>query len=265
MANDLVPFNDLERMANAVAKSGLFGMKDPNHAMALMLVAQAEGLHPMAAVQQFHIINGQPSRKAWSMLERFQTAGGTVDWKERTDQRVRAVFTHPRGGSAEIDWDHARAAKAGINNPMWKKYPRQMLTARVISEGVRTVFPGATGGFYTPEEEQDMKDVTPPPAATARAAVAPADSTFGLPHVDEDGVIQEPEVTHTPEFEKAESWGNEAIRRIEECADVEKIDAWLKRNKEQLEKIRAVNPDAAMSVVSAADYHKRKLGTGVAA
>jgi hypothetical protein len=37
-----------------------------------------------------------------------------------------------------------------------------MLRARVISEGVRTVYPGATSGIYTAEEVQDMaQDVTP--------------------------------------------------------------------------------------------------------
>jgi uncharacterized protein YbbK (DUF523 family) len=39
---------------------------------------------------------------------------------------------------------------------MWKKYPRQMLRSRVVSEGVRTVCPGATSGMYVPEEVQDI-------------------------------------------------------------------------------------------------------------
>lgn len=36
-----------------------------------------------------------------------------------------------------------------------------MLRARVISEGVRTVFPGANSGLYTVEEMTDTVDVTP--------------------------------------------------------------------------------------------------------
>src|SRR5207253_3013162 len=43
---------------------------------------------------------------------------------------------------------------AGKDN--WKNYPRQMLTARVISEGIRTVLPGVVAGVYTPEENQDF-------------------------------------------------------------------------------------------------------------
>lgn len=40
-----------------------------------------------------------------------------------------------------------------------------MLRARVISEGIRTVYPGCIAGTYTPEEVQDFqpaeKDITP--------------------------------------------------------------------------------------------------------
>jgi len=64
----------------------------------------------------------------------------------------------------------ARASKAGINNPMWKKYPRQMLRSRVVSEGVRTVCPGATSGMLVIEEAQDLqpRDVTPRPSVIER-------------------------------------------------------------------------------------------------
>jgi hypothetical protein len=49
------------------------------------------------------------------------------------------------------------AERAGLTkNPTWKQYPRQMLRARVISEGVRAVFPGVAVGLYTSEEVQDM-------------------------------------------------------------------------------------------------------------
>jgi len=38
----------------------------------------------------------------------------------------------------------------------WKAYPRAMMRARVVSEGIRTVFPGVVLGVYTPEEVQDI-------------------------------------------------------------------------------------------------------------
>ena len=37
----MVPINDIERMAESVAESGLFGIQTKEQAIALMLVAQA--------------------------------------------------------------------------------------------------------------------------------------------------------------------------------------------------------------------------------
>jgi hypothetical protein len=99
------------------------------------------------------------------MLARFLKAGGKVDWLEHNDNRVAATFSHPSGGSITVDWDMRRAEQAGLNRKRnYMTYPRQMLRARCISEGVRAVYPVATGGMYVPEEVADfgaLKDVTP--------------------------------------------------------------------------------------------------------
>jgi hypothetical protein len=58
--------------------------------------------------------------------------------------------------------DAKRAGVAGKQN--WQRYPRQMLRARVVSEGVRAAMPGVVLGLYTPEEVQDF-DARPAPAA----------------------------------------------------------------------------------------------------
>lgn len=166
MSNNLVPFSDIQNMAVAVAKSGLFGMKTPEQAIALMLVAQSEGLHPARAAMEYHVIQGRPALKADAMLARFQNAGGKVDWIKYTDAEVSGEFSHPSGGSVVITWTLEQATKAGLTkNPTWKQYPRAMLRARCISEGIRTVYPGVSVGIYTPEEVADFappeKDITP--------------------------------------------------------------------------------------------------------
>ena len=46
MSNAIVALNDMDRMAQAIATSGLFGMKTKEQALALMIVAQAENRHP---------------------------------------------------------------------------------------------------------------------------------------------------------------------------------------------------------------------------
>jgi hypothetical protein len=165
--SNIVPINDIEKMSVAVAKSGLFGVKTPEQAMALMLVAQAEGMHPAIAARDYHVIQGRPALKADAMLARFQQAGGKVEWRDYTDSKVVGVFSHAQGGSVTVEWSIDMATKAGLTkNPTWRQYPRQMLRARCISEGIRTVFPGVVAGFYSPEEVSDFapapeRDVTP--------------------------------------------------------------------------------------------------------
>lgn len=166
--NNLIPVQDIERMAIAVVASGLFGMRTKEQAVALMLVAQSEGLHPARAAMEYHIIQGKPALKADAMLSRFQSAGGKVEWHEYSPEKVSATFSHPQGGSVRIEWTMKMAEDAKLTGKdTWKQYPRQMLRARVISEGIRTVFPGVSVGIYTPEEVQDFvpqeKDITPAP------------------------------------------------------------------------------------------------------
>lgn len=160
--SNLIPVTDVERMARAVAASKLFGVQSPEAALALMLIAQAEGRHPASAAGDYHIIQGRPAKKADAMLRDFLSAGGKVRWVALTDERAEAEFSHPAGGTVSIAWDMARARKAGLGGKdMWGKFPRQMLRSRVVSEGIRTVFPGATSGMYVPEEAPDMPAVDP--------------------------------------------------------------------------------------------------------
>jgi hypothetical protein len=155
--SQLITVDQIQTMANAVVKSQLFGMKTVEQATALMLIAQAEGYHPALAARDYHIIQGRPTLKAETMMARFQQQGGKVDWKTLTDEEVTATFSHPSGGSATITWTFEQARKAGLTGKdNWKNYPRAMLRARVVSEGIRTVFPGVVLGVYTPEEVQDI-------------------------------------------------------------------------------------------------------------
>jgi len=161
--SNLVPVQDIERMALAVAKSGLFGVKTADEAMALMLIAQAEGQHPAIAARDYHIIQGRPALKADAMLARFQAAGGKVEWKEYTDECVAGLFSHPSGGSITVRWTISQAQQIGLVKPQsgWHKYPRAMLRSRCISEGIRAVYPGCVVGTYSVEEVQDFDDKPP--------------------------------------------------------------------------------------------------------
>lgn len=159
--------SDLEVMADRVAKSKLFGL-DQSQAFTLMLLCQAEGIHPVKAVQRYHVIQGRPAMKADAMLADFLRIGGTVEWVTESDDREKceAIFRHPtfapKGQAVRFSTADAKAAGL-LGNPTWQKYPANMLRARVISNGVRMIAPGIVAGLYTPEEVQDIAENEPRP------------------------------------------------------------------------------------------------------
>ncbi len=63
-----IPYQEMEKMATVIANSGLFGVKNPVQALALMLVAASEGLHPATAARDYHVIQGRPALKAGDQL-----------------------------------------------------------------------------------------------------------------------------------------------------------------------------------------------------
>jgi hypothetical protein len=191
----LIPFTELQAMAQVMGKTGMFG-KSPDQLLSLMLIAQAEGIHPAIASQEYDIIQGKPAINSRAALARFQAAGGSIQWITRTAQEATAVFSHPQGGQLQITWTMARAEQAGLaGKDLWKKYPEAMLSARVVAEGVRAVYPAALSRLYTVEEVQDFdlpktRDVTPHPEAprttapgTVKAEVIPDDEAPPIAHV----------------------------------------------------------------------------------
>src|SRR5262252_390750 len=162
-------FDEIVRLGSFIAKSGLFGMRTPEQAIALMMIAHAEGRHPALAARDYDIIQGRPTKKAEAMLRDFLDAGGKVKWHALTDEIADATFSHSQGGEARISWDMARAQKASLKGKdMYSKFPRQMLRSRCVSEGVRTIWPTATGGMYGPEEAVHIEATPELPEPTTR-------------------------------------------------------------------------------------------------
>jgi hypothetical protein len=161
--------NTLEIMGKYIAQSGLFGIKSADQAIALMLIAQAEGYHPAMAARDYDIIQGRPALKAKAKLARFQKSGGVIRWIERTETKASATFEHPASPQKiTVTWTMKEASVAGLGTKeMWKKYPRQMLSARVISEGVDASYPDAGGLLYVPEEVIDFEPAEEPIPITA--------------------------------------------------------------------------------------------------
>jgi hypothetical protein len=151
---------DVEVMASKAARSKLYGM-DESQAFTLMMLAESKGLHPIQAMERYHIIQGRPSMRADAMQAEFNRIGGRVDWLETTDAKCIAVFYHPqlcpKGKTVTFTIQEARRANL-TTKAIWNSYPANMLRARVISIGVRMVAPGVILGIYTPDEVSDESD-----------------------------------------------------------------------------------------------------------
>lgn len=57
-----------------------------------------------------------------------------------------------------VTWDKDAKPATWVLKDNWKQSPRQMLTARCVTEGVRLVSPGLIAGIYTEDEVRDIAD-----------------------------------------------------------------------------------------------------------
>jgi hypothetical protein len=160
---------DLQVMADAVAKSGLFKMTAPQ-VLTLMMISESTGLHPIQAMMRYHVIEGRPSMRADAMLAEFQKAGGRIEWVKDTESECEAIFYHDRqcpNGKA-VSFTIADARKAGLaDRQIWKSHPRPLMRARVITNGVRMILPGVIMGIYS---EDEVDEITNSPAETGAHA-----------------------------------------------------------------------------------------------
>lgn len=151
--------DEVRQMAESVARSGMFpGITNPTSAFTLMMLCQSEGLHPMQALKRYSVIQNRPAMRSDAMLADFQARGGKVDWLANGPEGCSAVF-HAPGLSkpVTVSWGKEDAARAGLwGKDNWKKFPRQMFAARVISEGIRLAMPAVVAGVYAPEEVVDF-------------------------------------------------------------------------------------------------------------
>ena len=156
---EIVPIAQVQVMAKSVVQSGLFGLKNQDQAFTLMLIAQAEGIHPIQAIQKYSIINGMPSLKSTEIQSRFQKSGGILKWIETSNTKAVCEMSHPSyDGKYLSEFTIADATLMGlVNKDNWKKMPKQMLMARCISAGVRAVYPDCLNNMYSEAEVQDIE------------------------------------------------------------------------------------------------------------
>ena len=176
----LAPITDAEldtlfRLAKALAMSGLFkDAKDASQALAKILVARDLGLSPTEGLMGIHIVEGKPELSANLQASFVKRAPG-YDYRivEHTDEVCEISYTHEGKeiGRSRFSMDDARRAGLANRGP-WKSYPRNMLFARAMSNGVAFHCPGVTGGMRVYHEGEIDSTAVEIPAVPQIAASA---------------------------------------------------------------------------------------------
>jgi hypothetical protein len=260
--------SDMERVALAIAKGGLFGSSDPNAVLTLCMLAQAEGQHPAVVFRDYHIISGKPAKKAEAMHRDFLAAGGRIEWHRCDDECADATFSHPAGGSMRITWDNARVQQAQLTgNAMHKKYPRQMKRSRVISEGVRSVFPMATSGLYESGEVQDIvadtgpaRPATPQPQR-ARDMQAPPAADMAFAEEAPRQTAKQFADAHIAAIDACTDADSLATLADEKATDLDRLDTAAPKQRERIRDAERAR-FAALTAEGPADEQRGETHTG---
>jgi hypothetical protein len=173
---------ELTTLAELLAKSDLLPKalrgKVPDVAMTIM-AGQEMGLTPMAALRNFHVIEGKPVMSADGMVALALGSGLAVYFKPIEESAEIVIYETLRVGDDKprrCTWTRQMAKDAGLNTKdNWRLFPRQMLAARAKSELARNVYPDVLAGCVSDIEHSDW---TPPKhdAEDAEFTETPADS-----------------------------------------------------------------------------------------
>lgn len=144
-------------------QDGTMGPAAPSAGKVLLVMETGAmlGLHPVAALQGVHIIEGKAALSPALMSAVVRKAGHQLRVKTSgsiSDKTFAATATLVRSDDPEFEysatWTMERAERAGLaGKDVWKKYGEAMCKARAISEVCREGAEDALMGVhYTPEE-----------------------------------------------------------------------------------------------------------------
>jgi hypothetical protein len=150
-----LPISELMNLAKAFAESGMFSdTKSAAQAIVKIQAGQEIGIPPFAAMTGIHIIQGKPTIGAGLIASRLK-GSGKYDYRviEASEKVCSIDFYQGNtkiGNSTFTIEDAKKALTKNID-----KFPKNMLFARAISNGVKWYCPDIfSGPVYVPEEMQ---------------------------------------------------------------------------------------------------------------
>ena len=147
-------YDETEKVAVAMYKSGYFAdTRDASQAIVKIMAGREMGFGAFASMTGVYIIQGRPSVGANLMASAVKRSG-RYDYKvvELTDAACEIEYFQGGKSIGRSRFTIEDARKAGTKN--LDKFPRNMLFARAMSNGVRWYTPDVFDGaaVYTPEE-----------------------------------------------------------------------------------------------------------------
>jgi hypothetical protein len=150
-----LPISELMNLAKAFAESGMFAdTKSAAQAIVKIQAGQEIGIPPFASMTGIHIIQGKPTIGAGLIASRLK-GSGKYDYRvvEASEKVCSIDFYQGNtkiGNSTFTIEDAKKALTKNID-----KFPKNMLFARAISNGVKWYCPDIfSGPVYVPEEMQ---------------------------------------------------------------------------------------------------------------
>jgi hypothetical protein len=157
---------DPVQLAQHFLASGFFAdVTDLSKAVVKIVAGEELGLGPMAAMRGIYIIEGKPSLSS-NLMAALVKRSPAYDYRvtEHTGEKCVISFLQDgkEVGTSEFTIAQAREIKTKeggkwiplADTARWKQYPKAMLFARALSQGVRWYCPDLMSGApaYTPEE-----------------------------------------------------------------------------------------------------------------
>jgi len=165
-------------LAKTLQASGLcptVGRKDDRRPMSVeqifvaLQLGDELGLAPLQSVQGIAVVEGRPTPMYQTMLAVVQGSGKLEAYREETTEESSTVTVKRRGMADPISFSFsiADADRAGLRrNPVWGKFPRDMLRNRAGGRALKIAFADVLAGVALEDEAEDEAAVR----ADAKAA-----------------------------------------------------------------------------------------------
>lgn len=151
--HEQLPLNEIATISKTFAESGMFAdAKSAAQAMVKIYAGQEIGIPPFSAMSGIHVIQGKPVMGAGIIASRVK-GSGKYDYRviEHSEKNCSIDFYQGEIKIGNSSFSIEDAKKAGTKN--LDKFPRNMLFARAISNGVKWYCPDVFAGpVYVPEE-----------------------------------------------------------------------------------------------------------------